>query len=563
MTRPSAATTRPPALSPWSRIYGFGSIFAKTVRDSRRATSSRRRRPGAGLHRCQPGDRRRVRRRPSREIELVNLVSAVPPILQGLAGQDRQRRHAGRLPPVQVRRLLPARRRACGRSSPCRARSPARRSAAASSSSPRPAGRAGAMALEKLFGHVLVARRRHARRVRLDRLRRAARSRRCRATRSASRRRSAYTVWLGLLALVAGALAFAWRRSSAAARRRHRRLRHVRRLHPQRLPDGRSPSWPRSRTSRGGAGRRPPAPRRPVRLAVGRPRGGRDLVLLVVGVEAFVRRDIGVTSTVPTPRMPRALARSGGPVRPCGRRATSRATIAWGLGLGAVRSRCWRRPRGTSWNNWRTRRSSSSSSRRSSRTSTIAIGRRLPAAPLRRVRADPRRPCRGDLRRRLGVRRDVRPARDAAGDAAGAGSLGRRRRARAAGQCGPIVAMTAIGISIGAATTDSEVVTPLVGTLVLGLYAAALAGVGMAIGGVLGTRIAGPAVVLIRSSPGSADHWAAPRPTGRGPPARADDALRPADGRRMGPGRDRSSLALAVGGVAIGAWGFARRDLRS
>src|SRR5205085_6433475 len=53
-----------------------------------------------------------------------------------------------------------------------------------------------------------------------------------------------------------------------------------------------------------------------------------------------------------------------------------------------------------------------------------------------------------------------------------------------------IVVLTAIamvGIGIGATITGGDVLTPMVGTLTLALFAFAMAGVGVAIGGVLGT----------------------------------------------------------------------------
>ena len=52
------------------------------------------------------------------------------------------------------------------------------------------------------------------------------------------------------------------------------------------------------------------------------------------------------------------------------------------------------------------------------------------------------------------------------------------------------VALSAVGIAIGVATTGSDVATPVVGSLILGVYAAALVGVGLAVGGVFGTRFA-------------------------------------------------------------------------
>jgi hypothetical protein len=57
-----------------------------------------------------------------------------------------------------------------------------------------------------------------------------------------------------------------------------------------------------------------------------------------------------------------------------------------------------------------------------------------------------------------------------------------------------IAAMTiviAIGIGTGAAITGGDILTPVVGTAVLGIYAAGLTGVGLAVGGLLRTRSPG------------------------------------------------------------------------
>ena len=51
------------------------------------------------------------------------------------------------------------------------------------------------------------------------------------------------------------------------------------------------------------------------------------------GVVAFARRDIGVTTAVPTPRLPRVLVGLRGPTsRAIGNNLG--ASIAWGVGIG-------------------------------------------------------------------------------------------------------------------------------------------------------------------------------------------------------------------------------------
>jgi len=57
------------------------------------------------------------------------------------------------------------------------------------------------------------------------------------------------------------------------------------------------------------------------------------VLFLVIGIEAFVRRDIGATSAVPTPSLPRALVGIGGPAaRSFGNGLPT--ALAWGLGIG-------------------------------------------------------------------------------------------------------------------------------------------------------------------------------------------------------------------------------------
>ncbi len=125
------------------------------------------------------------------------------------------------------------------------------------------------------------------------------------------------------------------------------------------------------------------------------------------------------------------------------------------------------------------------------------------------------------------------------------------------------VALTASGIAIGVATTGSDVATPLLGALVLGLYAGALAGIGHAVGGVIGTRFAATVVVVF-----VVVTWFIQLlgPMLGLPQLIRDLALTSHYGQPMVGSWDAvgivASLALAVGGVLIGTWGFSRRDLR-
>jgi putative exporter of polyketide antibiotics len=129
---------------------------------------------------------------------------------------------------------------------------------------------------------------------------------------------------------------------------------------------------------------------------------------------------------------------------------------------------------------------------------------------------------------------------------------------------GIFVAITAIGIGVGVATTSSEVLTPLAGTLVLGLYAAALCGIGLAVGGVVGTRYATTVTVVFVILTWFIQLLG---PLLNLPEFIRQLALTSHFGQPMVGAWDPVgivvSIGLAVGGVALGAWGFSRRDLRN
>ncbi len=126
------------------------------------------------------------------------------------------------------------------------------------------------------------------------------------------------------------------------------------------------------------------------------------------------------------------------------------------------------------------------------------------------------------------------------------------------------VFMTAIGIGLGVATTSSDLITPVAGSLILGVYGAALIGIGTAVGGVLGTRFAAPAVVLFVIVT-----WMVQL---LGPLLGLPDfarqlALTSHFGQPMVGvwdwGGIGAAIFIAAGGIALGAWGFRRRDLRA
>ena len=127
---------------------------------------------------------------------------------------------------------------------------------------------------------------------------------------------------------------------------------------------------------------------------------------------------------------------------------------------------------------------------------------------------------------------------------------------------GVLTAILATGVGIGAAIGGGGIVTPILGTVVLGLYAAALAGIGLAVGGLFRTSIAAEAVAgvvivtflldLIPPAlkwPGWVHQLALSAHLGQ-----------PMIGRWDWAGI-AACLVLAVGGPLVAGWGMRRRDV--
>jgi ABC-2 type transport system permease protein len=134
------------------------------------------------------------------------------------------------------------------------------------------------------------------------------------------------------------------------------------------------------------------------------------------------------------------------------------------------------------------------------------------------------------------------------------------------GALAAIAAMTvvlAVGIGLGALMGEADAVTPMAGALVLGLYAAALAGIGFAVGGLLRMSLAADVVAAIVVVTFLLDIVA---PAARLPDWVHQLALTSHLGYPMVGVWDWGGMALMVvlagGGLLMGAWGFARRDLR-
>ncbi|HET9344395.1 MAG TPA: hypothetical protein VFO05_01735 [Candidatus Limnocylindrales bacterium] len=285
------------------------------------------------------------------------------------------------------------------------------------------------------------------------------------------------------------------------------------------------------------------------------------IVLLVVGVEAFARRDVGATSPIPTPSLPRALVGIQGPAgRAFGQGLPS--AIAWGLGIGLF--------------GFAIAGSGSSFIEQLNNSEDFVrlLSSVFPGFDIGSV---------GGWLQLLfvefgmilaGLAAATLVAVWASDETSGrlefllATPLSRVRWVTSGGAAMLLAvvvftAMAMIGIAIGAAIAGSEIVTPVAGTLVLGLYAAALVGIGVAVGGVFGTGAAGPFVAVF-----TIVTWFVGiiGPALGLPDIFHELALTSHYGFTMLGQWDwvgiAASIALAVGGVVVGAWGFRGRDLR-
>jgi len=286
-----------------------------------------------------------------------------------------------------------------------------------------------------------------------------------------------------------------------------------------------------------------------------------SVVLFVIGVEAFARRDIGATSPIPTPSLPRALVGLHGPSgRAIGQNLPS--SIAWGLGIaifglaiaGSGKSFIDELGKATDF--------------------VKLINSVFPGFDIRSV---------GGFLQLLfvefgmilaGLAAATLVAIWASDETSGrlefllATPLSRVRWVRSGGvgvMVGVVVftIMAMVGIAVGAVIAGSEIATPVIGTIVLGLYAAALGGIGIAVGGLFGTSYAGPFVALF-----TVLTWfiGIIGPALNLPDVVRQLALTTHYGFTMlgqwDPVGIVASVVLAVGGILVGAWGFQRRDLK-
>ena len=282
------------------------------------------------------------------------------------------------------------------------------------------------------------------------------------------------------------------------------------------------------------------------------------VVLLAVGLEAFVRRDLGASTALPSPNTPRALRGLGGPF---GRAFSERLPVAlgWAVGLGVFALAM----AGAS-------RSVADSFARSpdiEKTFTTIFPNFNVATA-------------GGLLQLLislafivvGFAACTLVSGWASDESSGrldmllATPLARSRWAVSSGlgvyaAIAVMTAITAVAIGIGALGAGSDAITPMAGMITLGLYAAALAGIGFAVGGYR-TSIAAEAVALVVVATYLVDLI--------GPALKLPDwfhqlALTAHMGQPMVGNWDANgvvaSLVIAAGGLLLGGWGMRRRDV--
>ena len=285
------------------------------------------------------------------------------------------------------------------------------------------------------------------------------------------------------------------------------------------------------------------------------------VVMLTIGLVAFARRDIGVTSTIPTPSLPRALVGLRGPVsRSIGHNLS--AAVAWGLGIGVFglllagsstgfTEQLQNSPEFMNLLNTVFPNLDFSSVGGFLQLLFIQIGIVL-----------------------IGLAAVTLVAGWASEETSGrlefllATPLSRARWAGSGGvgilvDMALVVLLTAVGIAIGGVIAGGELATPLAGSTVLFFYGAALIGIGLAVGGLVGTRLAAPVVAVVVLVT-----WMVQL---LGPLFNLPDfiqqlALTNHYGQPMVGlwdwGGIAASVFIAVVGLALGAWGFAHRDLR-
>ncbi len=285
------------------------------------------------------------------------------------------------------------------------------------------------------------------------------------------------------------------------------------------------------------------------------------VILFAIGIESFARRDLGVMSGIPVPGLPRATLGIRGPV---GRAFGDQLPLAieWGIGIGifgfllAAVSRTFASQLTTDFPTFADilRTIFPGVDITSSgwflqlvfvEMGLIVVG--FSAATFVAKWASDEESGRLEML----MTTPLTPARWAL-----------------AGGVGAILAVLvttaiyAIGIGLGSVFAESEAATPMVGTLALACYAAALVGLGIAVGGLWRTSWAAEVVAAFVIVTFLVSLLA---PALQLPDWVAQLALTTHLGQPMigewDPAGVAACIAIAIGGILLGTWGIRRRDL--
>jgi ABC-2 type transport system permease protein len=287
-----------------------------------------------------------------------------------------------------------------------------------------------------------------------------------------------------------------------------------------------------------------------------------DVIVLAVGVWAFVRRDLGATSSVPTPSLPRALVGLRGPLsRTIG--INLPAAIAWGLGIGVFGLVL-----ASSGSGFIDQLHKSEAFMNLLNTAFPGIDFATVGGFLQLLFIE------------LGIVLGGLAAVTLVGGWASEETSGRLEMVLSAPlsrlrwvlsggaalfiDMALVIVLVGLGIAVGGATTGGDLLTPILGSSVLAFYGWALIGIGVAVGGLAGTRFSAAVVALVVFLT-----WFLQL---LGPLLNLPDWVQNlALTRHLGQtmvgvwdwGGVAAAIAIGVVGVVLGAWGFTRRDLRA
>jgi len=283
-------------------------------------------------------------------------------------------------------------------------------------------------------------------------------------------------------------------------------------------------------------------------------------VLIAIGVEGFARRDVGVTISLPIPGLPRALLGVHGPLdRSFGDLLPTAA--AWGVGLGiyGVLMAAASKSLLDTLN-------ASPAMADIFRTIIPGIDITTAAGFLQLAFADI-----GFVL--IGLATATFISARSSDETSGrlelqlTTPLTRVRWAVASGVAvwlaiALVTVLLAMSVAVGVTSVGQEAAKPATGTLVLAVYGAALAGIGVAVAGVFRASVATSAVLAVTIGTFLIDLLV---PVLRLPDWVEQLALTAHLGEPMVGAWDGAGviacLVLAVGGLVVGAWGMGRRDV--